>query len=222
MKQALSVEEAKAFYDRFGAKQDSQAFYEEPAINDFVAHAALESARHVFEFGCGTGRVAERLLSRELSAEATYEGVDVSSTMVDIAYSRLHRFGDRARVRRIDGSNPFSGMSGRPDRILTTYVLDLLPAEEVASFVDCSARTLEEDGRLCVVSLTYGRTPLSALVSAGWLGLFRLAPRIVGGCRPIHLLPFFSSAEWDVMHHRILSSWAIASEIVVARKIGAS
>lgn len=220
MKEALSVSEVKAFYDRFGTKQDSQSFYEERAIDDLVAHAALGSARHVFEVGCGTGRVAEQLLSRNLPADATYEGVDLSSTMIDISYSRLLRFGERARVRRIDGSNPFSGMSRRPDRIVTTYVLDVLPTEDIASFVDCSARVLEQDGRLCIASLTYGRTPLPALVSAAWLGVFRLAPAIVGGCRPIRLLPFFSSAEWDVMHHRVLSSWGVASEIVVARKLG--
>ena len=33
----LSRDEAKAFYDRFGAKQDSQGFYEDRALEDLVS-----------------------------------------------------------------------------------------------------------------------------------------------------------------------------------------
>jgi len=32
----LSHQQAKAFYDRFGAKQDSQAFYEDRAVQELV------------------------------------------------------------------------------------------------------------------------------------------------------------------------------------------
>ena len=35
----LSSDEARAFYDRFGARQDSQAFYEDPATRDLIVHA---------------------------------------------------------------------------------------------------------------------------------------------------------------------------------------
>jgi hypothetical protein len=52
----LSHEEARAFYDWFGARQDSQRFYEDPALCDLLGHADFGEARSVFEFGCGTGR----------------------------------------------------------------------------------------------------------------------------------------------------------------------
>ena len=54
----LSHEEAQRFYDRFGAKQDWQRFYEDRAISELVAHGALADAQSVVEFGCGTGRIA--------------------------------------------------------------------------------------------------------------------------------------------------------------------
>jgi SAM-dependent methyltransferase len=213
---ALAAEQVKAFYDHFGSKQDSQSFYENAAIDDLIAHSAFPSASRVFEFGCGTGRVAERILANELAPDARYEGVDISSTMIEIASSRLRRFGERAQVRRVDARSPFAGIETRPDRILTTYVIDLLSSEDAANFVDDCARMLQPGGRLCLASLTFGTTPLSRAVSAGWRTLFRLSPRIVGGCRPIHLLPLFDAACWDVVHHRVVTSFGIASEVVVA------
>ncbi len=68
----LSHQQATAFYDRLGTKQDWQAFYEVPATANLIAHAAFEEAQSVFECGCGTGAFAERLLSRHLPPQARY------------------------------------------------------------------------------------------------------------------------------------------------------
>lgn len=217
LRDALTIAEARTFYDRFEARQDSQSFYEDAAVDDLLAHSAFDSARHVFELGCGTGRVAERILD---ATSATYAGVDVSDTMIRLSSSRLARFGERARVRRTDGGDPFDGMSERPDRVVTTYVVDLLPAGAIAAFVDACARALPRDGRLCMASLTFGNTLVSRVVTAGWRGLFRISPRVVGGCRPVRLLPFLATATWDVVHHRVITSFGVPSEVVVASKIG--
>ena len=85
----FSHEQACVFYDRFGSRQDWQRFYEDRAIADLIAHLSLESAQTVLEFGCGTGRLAEMLLKRELPSTAHYVGVDVSATMVARAQIRL-------------------------------------------------------------------------------------------------------------------------------------
>ena len=56
----LSRQEARAVYDRIGAWQDTQAFYEGPALDALIAHGSFEDARAVFEVGCGTGRRCDR------------------------------------------------------------------------------------------------------------------------------------------------------------------
>jgi hypothetical protein len=60
----LSHEQAQAFYERFGKKQDWQRFFEDAAVADLIEHLALAQANSVIEFGCGTGRLAESLLAR--------------------------------------------------------------------------------------------------------------------------------------------------------------
>ena len=67
----LSPEQAKIFYDRLGKKLDWQGFYEDCAVADLTEHLALAQANSVIEFGCGTGRFAESLLTHHLSADTT-------------------------------------------------------------------------------------------------------------------------------------------------------
>lgn len=62
----LTRSQARRFYDHFGAKQDSQAFYEDAALDDLMRHADCAQAQSVFEFGCGTGRFAAQLLTKHL------------------------------------------------------------------------------------------------------------------------------------------------------------
>jgi hypothetical protein len=51
----LTHQQAIAFYNWLGAKQDGQRVYEAPATRDLIAHASFETAQAIFEFGGGTG-----------------------------------------------------------------------------------------------------------------------------------------------------------------------
>jgi len=127
----LTPSQAKTFYDRFGSKQDAQAFYEDAAIGDLIAHAGFEQAERVFELGCGPGRLALRLLSKHLPSSASYLGIDVSQTMIDLAKQRLSSFAERARVERSDGSMQFPLPDHSVDRFVSTYVFDLLSDQDI-------------------------------------------------------------------------------------------
>ncbi len=180
----LTREHAKAFYDRFGVRQDWQAFYENPALEDLIAHADFGHAERVFEFGCGTGRLGTRLLQHHLSPDARYEGIDLSTTMVALAQARVAAFAPRAIVRRSDGSIAFGVNPGSVDRVLFTYVLDLLPKPDIRAFFAEAHRALRPAGRLCLVGLTRAATWPSTLVLAAWMGLLRLHPVSWGAAAP--------------------------------------
>jgi ubiquinone/menaquinone biosynthesis C-methylase UbiE len=218
----LSREEARAFYDRFGAKQDSQAFYEDRAVADLVAHAELGSAQAVCEFGCGTGRFAEKLLAQHLPPTARYVGCDVSTTMVELAHQRLARFGDRAEVRLSDGAPRVDAADGSFDRFVSNYVLDLLSVDDIEAIVAEAYRVLAPDGRLCLVSLTNGRTVVSKIVTSIWTRVHHLRPSLVGGCRPIDLQQFLRDGSWQPEHQNVVVAFGIPSEVVVVRKARAA
>ena len=85
---ALSLHQARSVYDRIGRVQDWQAFYEDATTDQLLATAALAGHQTIFEFGCGTGRLAAHLM-RALPANVNYLGVDISPVMINLATSRL-------------------------------------------------------------------------------------------------------------------------------------
>jgi ubiquinone/menaquinone biosynthesis C-methylase UbiE len=214
-RRVLTHGEAKAFYDHFGARQDWQRFYEDPAIDALLAAGAFGHASSVVELGCGTGRLAERLLRRHLPPTATYLGVDVSSTMVELSRTRLRPFRNRARVVETNGGFPLPAADGSCDRFLSTYVFDLLADEDIRAALADARRLLAPDGRICLASLTYGQTHISRFLCRVWMGLHALRPQWVGGCRPLRLEEHLGN-EWRIRDQRFVCALGVCSEVVVA------
>ena len=214
----LSHDEARRFYDAFGARQDTQAFYEDPPNRDLAAHCELESARRVLELGCGTGRFAAGLLESELPADATYHAIDQSETMVSLARQRLAPYASRVTVTCSDGTLKLPTESGSGDRFLSTYVLDLLSRDDIAELLREAHRVLAPAGLAGVTSLTFGRDPLGRVVSGLWGVVHRLSPRRVGGCRPLDLVPFFAGPQWRIEHEATHRIRGLTSQVVVARR----
>jgi ubiquinone/menaquinone biosynthesis C-methylase UbiE len=216
IERTLSRSAARALYDRIGRWQDTQRFYEDLATADLIAHADLGNARSVFEFGIGTGRIAELLLRDHLPAAAHYHGVDISSTMVALARERLSPWASRAAVEQSDGSPRIGASDRQYDRFLSTYVLDLLSAEDIAAVLADAWRVLSPGGLLCLVSATHGRTRGERVVMGLAARLHSLSPTLVGGCRAIDLSAFLERESWRLIHHDVVSKWSVTSEVMVA------
>jgi SAM-dependent methyltransferase len=212
----LSPAEAKHFYDRLGTRQDWQGFFENPAIDELIAHAAFGSVHSVFEFGCGTGALAVRLLQRYLPADARYIGLDISDTMISLAQRRLKPWSGRARVYQSDGSPCIPEPDRNFDRFVATYVFDLLAPDFIDQLLSEAHRLLLPRGKLCLVSMTFGDSPLARTVCWGWQHLWQLRPGIVGGCHPIELSNHLRSDSWECDHQTRVTSWGVSSEVLVA------
>jgi ubiquinone/menaquinone biosynthesis C-methylase UbiE len=214
----LTHERAQAFYNWMGAKQDWQAFYEKKATRDLIAHASFEIAERVFEFGCGTGALAEHLLASHLNPSAHYTAVDSSPTMIRLAKARLARFGHRVEVWQTDGSLQFETASGFCDRFVSTYVADLLSPYDIAALLCEAQRLLVPEGRLCLVSLTQGTSWFSRLVTSAWAGLHRFSPTLVGGCRPLEAQTLLEGRNFQVEYVQTVVAFGIPSEVVIAKR----
>jgi ubiquinone/menaquinone biosynthesis C-methylase UbiE len=212
----LTRSQAKAFYDRFGSKQDSQGFYEDKALDELIAHAEFAKAHTIFELGCGTGRFAERLLSTLLPKDAHYTGMDLSDTMIALARQRLAAYTERIKLIQSNGEMQLPLADRSVDRVIATYVFDLLSASDIAQVVAEARRVLVPNGKLCLVSLSQGVNVVSHLVCRLWSSVFRLHAPLVGGCRPIELLPYFDPAQWTVTYHHVQTQFGVPSEILIA------
>ncbi len=210
-------DQLRAFYDRLGTGQDSQAFYEEPAICEMLKRAGFREAHAVFEFGLGTGRLAEKLLGQWLPAYCLYQGVDFSQVMVELSRQRLAPWGHQALVQRTDGTLTLPVAEGTYDRFVATYVLEILTDGQMGDLLAEARRILTVDGTLCLVNLTFGNGGLPKLVSSAWQWIHRLRPLWVGGCRPIRLKPYLVDQGWRVVQHLPVTAFGVTSEVIIAR-----
>ncbi len=213
---ALTAEQARRVYDRIGRAQDWQRFYEDAATAELVAHGDFAHARAVVELGCGTGRFAARLLDRHLPPEAAYAGTDVSPRMVTLATDRLRPWRDRASVTLVTGDGGVPVKDRGADRFVSNYVFDLLSPEATRAALDDARRVLEPGGLLCIAGLTFGEHGISPAVSHLWRRVWARWPALVGGCRPIRIVDALEPAEWEIRHRRVVVTWGIASEAVLA------
>jgi len=214
----LSYQQARRTYDRIGSLQDSQRFYEDRATALVLLHGDFESAESVFEFGCGTGRFALRLLEKFLSDTARYRGVDISPTMIQLTQDRLSSYATRADVTLTEGEPPTDEAAGSCDRFVSNYVFDLLSHEDIRTVLREAHRMLRPGGLLCLAGLTGGTGVASRIVASviGWIQ--PNCPALVGGCRPVELLPFLPESQWQLQYHFKVVAFGLPSEVVVAKR----
>lgn len=212
----LSHARAKRFYDRFGARQDRGALYERRPIELLIENAGFDEATAVFEFGCGTGRLAERLLSRHLPEEATYTAVDVSDTMFELTRARLAPWGARTDVRLTAGDMDLDVAESSHDRFVCTYVLDLLSVADIQELLEEAHRVLRPGGLLCLASLTAAHGFGAKLATGLWRLAYVTAPALVGGCRPIRTWRYVYAEHWEARYRRVVCPGGLCSEVLVA------
>ena len=214
----LSHQQARRTYDRIGSLQDSQGFYEDQATELVLLHGDFTSAESVFEFGCGTGRFAQRLFEEYLSDAARYRGVDVSPKMVRLAQTRLAPHSTRAEVVLTEGGPPLDEPGESCDRFVSNYVFDLLSHDDIRAVLREAHRMLRPDGLLCLSGLSSGSSLVSRIVTGILSWTQSVRPTLVGGCRPVDLMPFLQESEWQVQHHSKVVAFGVPSEVVVAKR----
>jgi ubiquinone/menaquinone biosynthesis C-methylase UbiE len=213
----LTPQEARRVYDHIGRFQDWQAFYEGPVLRELLRSVDFSSAKSVFEFGCGTGAFAAKLMTI-VPTDCRYVGIDVSPKMTRLATSRLKPWAERATIKLSDGSPALPEDDGAFDHFVSNYVFELLSPDYAAKVLAEAHRILSPNGKLCLVSLGCGTSGLARLVTALWEAVWRRKPEFVGGCRPSDLSTLVSSDNWSIDRHSRVLSFGIVSDVLVASR----
>lgn len=95
--------------------------------NEAIAELGLQTARHVLEIGCGTGRNIALML--EATPHLAIDAIDISAEMLKSAAARV---GGRSNVRLVRAdAETFEpdDVFGRPtyDAVLMSYTLSMIP-----------------------------------------------------------------------------------------------
>lgn len=215
----LTPEEARQHYDRNVERQDRQGWYEDDALARLIAHGSFDKAQAVLEAGCGTGRFAGILLRKHLPTHARYTGLDISPAMLARAASSLRPFELRVKLKPADVTLGLTAQRGSADRVIATYLFDLLSPGHSRTLLDEMHRVLRPNGLLCLASLSPKTdTGDTTILTQLWTLVQRAWPWIVGGCRPVELRRLLDDEKWDVVAHETVSPRGLTSEVLVARK----
>ena len=216
----LSPEEARRHYQTNADKQDAQAWYEDEAFRVLIACSDFGLANDVLEAGCGTGRLAEILLRDHLPSNARYTGIDIAPAMLARAGKRLARFAPQVTLKPGDVTLGLTAGAATLDRVIATYLFDLLSPAHSRNLIGEFHRILRPDGLLCLTSLapetSDGDTTILTQI---WRLVQRRWPWAVGGCRPVELRPLLDDKLWKLVAHETVSPRGLTSEILVARKM---
>lgn len=220
MSPTLTPEQARRYYDRNAHRQDAQGWYEDATLERLVALGDFAAASEVLELGCGTGRLAQRLLRDCLPRDARYTGIDISPAMLARAGTRLKKYAPRATLSPGDVTLGLAARSGSKDRIVASYLFDLLSPGHSRHLIGEIHRALRPGGLVCLAGLTRetqtGDTTIFTQIRAL---IQRLWPWLAGGCRPVDMRALLDGAQWRIVAHETVSPRGLASDILIARKL---
>lgn len=220
MPRTLTPAQARHYYDRNARKQDAQGWYEDAALERLVALGEFEKASDILEVGCGTGKLAVKLLRDHLAPHAGYIGVDISPAMLARAGTRLKKYAPRVKLRPGDVSLGLTSPSESADRIIATYLFDLLSTSHSKNLLMEMHRVLRPGGLICLAGLTLESNGGDmTIISQLWAVVQRCWPWIVGGCRPVDLQTMITPELWEIVAHETVAPRGLVSEVLMARKI---
>jgi demethylmenaquinone methyltransferase/2-methoxy-6-polyprenyl-1,4-benzoquinol methylase len=197
------------FYDALATHYDWFSLYEARSKQLALERLDLAQAQSILNVGLGTGKYyveAQTLLGDQ----GLMAGVDLSFSMLKVAQSRKI-----IALVQADGAGlPFTAASF--DRLLCTYVLDLVALADLPRWLREFRRVLKPGGRMVLVSLTEGVSLPSKGFVAVWKLAYRLSPIACGGCRPLQLSALVRQAGFEWLERQVVLQLGVPSELLVA------
>ncbi len=211
IRDTISTEAARRFYDRLGAHHDWAEAYESRAKARAIELLDLRAGHSVLDVGVGTGKEHGRLVGA-VGPSGLAVGIDVSPVMLGLTRARTHAPVCLADARHL----PFADSSF--DRLFCAYVLDLLPAGDLPGVLHEFGRVLAAGGLMALVSLTEGADLPSRLLIAAWKLAYSISPIACGGCRPLCLSGLVGEAGLSVAAREVMVQLGVPSEVVIAAR----
>lgn len=152
--------------------------------------ANIKEGEHVLDIGIGTGWVLERLVPLVGTTHVTY-GIDYSVGMKKVALRNLakKKYDTAVQITTACVQNmPYK--ENYFDVVFASFIIDLLPAEEIPTALNEIKRVLKPGGRLIVVSMTKQGSGIYRFARKVYEWMYYKWPTICGyrtSCRPIYI-----------------------------------
>lgn len=198
------------FYDRIGRMYDWAERFEGKAKAAALEDFAVSRGDRILNVGAGTG-IDHQKLARQVGSTGMVVAVDLSPVMLRLVKERTGQPAVRADARSLPfGDGLFRG-------VFCSFMLDLIPSEDLLRTVEEFHRVLRVDGQVALLTLTEGTTPLSRSLVALWNRVYSISPVACGGCRPVELMPLMIKAGFHDVSRKVIVEAGFPSQIIKAR-----
>lgn len=177
--------------------------------------AAIQPQDQVLEVAVGTGAALLEILKRVDKTNIVH-GVDLSPKMLEKARRAVAEAGFTNINLRQGDARSLLFDDNSFDVLFNSYMLDLIPLDDMPVVLGEFRRVLKNNGRLVLVNMSKDRGFIL------WERLYRatparLVPFLYGGCRPVLMAEHARAAGFRDVQREFIKN-IIPSEVVVGRK----
>ena len=193
-------------YDIWGNLTESRA------RNRALELAEIKNGQNILEVAVGTGLAFYEIVKR--NSEGTNIGVDISEGMLKRAKERLRKLSGVNYELKIGNAFRLEEEDEHFDVLINNYMFDLISFDQMDAVLKEFKRVLKKKGKLVIVNMTAGENFGSEIYDF----LYRLSPKMMGGCRGIRLTKKLQDHGFDVKLREYYQQFLFPSEVILAKK----
>ena len=194
------------FYDIWGNLTESRA------RKRALELAEIKNGLNILEVAVGTGLAFHEIVKRNPAGANL--GIDISAGMLKKAKKRLRRLsGANYELKKASAFN-LEGEDEKFDVLMNNYMFDLIPFDQMDAVLAEFKRVLKKGGKLILVNMTSGEKFGSGVYDL----IYRVSPRLMGGCRGITLSEKLKEHGFHVKLREYHQQCLFPSEVILAQK----
>jgi len=199
-------DELSDIYDIWGRLTESRA------RSRAIELASIKDGDNILEVAVGTGLAFYEIAKR--NPHGSNLGIDLSEGMLDKARNRMKKVVGANYRLAIGTAFDLPAQTESVDLLVNNYMFDLIPFADMDKVLLEFRRVLKADAKLILVNMTVGETLRSRLYEF----IYRVSPRIMGGCRGVKLAEKLRQHGFSIETREVYQQLLFPSELILARK----
>ena len=174
--------------------------------------AEIKNGRKILEVAVGTGLAFYEIVKR--NPDGTNIGIDISAGMLKKARKKLSQLPAANYELKQASAFHLEGEDEQFDVLINNYMFDLIPFDQMDAVLAEFKRVLKKGGKLVLVNMTIGEKFGSGIYDF----MYRVSPRLMGGCRGIRLSEKLKEHGFRVKLREYHQQCFFPSEVILAQK----
>ncbi|HEV2545966.1 MAG TPA: methyltransferase domain-containing protein [Stellaceae bacterium] len=209
----VSQNEIGRVYDKLSGIYDVWGKLTESRARDrAIELAAIEDGKDILEVAVGTGLAFYEIVKRNPHGHNL--GIDLSAGMLEKAKNRMRQLPGAKYALAVGTAFDLPSPTESVDLLVNNYMFDLISCADMDRVLAEFRRVLKKGGKLILVNMTIGATLGSNLYDR----IYRVSPKIMGGCRGVELTDRLREHGFAVEVREYHQQMLFPSEVILARK----